>query len=227
MINCCCCYCLVTKSSLTLGNTVECSMPAFPSPSPRACANSRPLSWWCHPTISSSVVPFSSCLQSFPMSWFFVSGGQSIGVSAAPPVLPMNIQDFRISFRIDWLDCLASQGTLKSLLQHHSSKASILRHSAFFIVQLSHPHMLTGKTIALTRWTSVGNHSWEKHLGGGHIPYGDKAWALGCIMVIMKPQMILIRQIMQLNLLCNGSKSGWGKSRKEIVTGIQGRETSD
>ena len=61
-----------------------------------------------------------------------------------------------ISFRMDWLDLLAVQGTLKSLLQHHSSKASILRHSAFFIVQLSHPYMITGKTIALTRWTFVG-----------------------------------------------------------------------
>ena len=61
-----------------------------------------------------------------------------------------------ISFRIDWLDLLAVQGTLKSLLQHHSSKASILRHSAFFIVQLSHPYMTTGRTIALTRWTFVG-----------------------------------------------------------------------
>ena len=61
-----------------------------------------------------------------------------------------------ISFRMDWLDLHAVQGTLKSLLQHHSSKASILRHSAFFIVQLSHPYMTTGKTIALTRWTFVG-----------------------------------------------------------------------
>ena len=67
--------------------------------------------------------------------------------------LPMNIQD---SFRMDWLDHLAVQGTLKSLLQHHSSKASILWHSAFFIVQFSHPYLTTGKTIALTRWTSVG-----------------------------------------------------------------------
>ena len=90
------------------------------------------------------------------MSHLFVSGGQSIGVSASPPVLPMNIQDFRISFRIDWLDLLAVQGTLKSLLQHHSSKASILQRSAFFMVQLSHPYMTTGKTIALTRQTFVG-----------------------------------------------------------------------
>ena len=126
--------------------------PPCPSPAPRACSNSCPLSWWCHPTISSSVIPFSSLLQSFPpsflMSQFFTSGGQSIGVSASASILPMNIQD--------WLDLLAVQGTLKSLLQHHSSKASILRCSALFIVQLSHPYMTTEKTIALTRGTFVG-----------------------------------------------------------------------
>ena len=82
------------------------------------------------------------------MSQFFASGGQSIGVSASTSVLPMNTQD--------WLDLLAVQGTLKTLLQHHSSKASILRHSAFFTVQLSHPYMIIGKIIALTKWTSVG-----------------------------------------------------------------------
>ena len=71
-------------------------------------------------------------------------------------ISPSNEHPGLISFRIDWLDLLAIQGTLKSLLQHHSSKASILRHSAFFIVQLSHPYMTTGKTIALTRWTFVG-----------------------------------------------------------------------
>ena len=70
-------------------------------------------------------------------------------------ISPSNEHSGLISFRIDWLDLLAVQGTLKSLLQHHSSKASILRHSAFFIVQLSHPYMTIGKTIALTRWTSV------------------------------------------------------------------------
>ena len=87
------------------------------------------------------------------MSQPFASGGQSIGVSASASVLPVK---FRLIFlRMDWLDLLAVQGTLKSLLQHHSSKASILRHSAFFIVQLSHPYMTTGKTIALTRWTFV------------------------------------------------------------------------
>ena len=83
------------------------------------------------------------------MSQLFASGGQSIGVSASTSVLPMNIQ----SFRMDWLDLLAVQGTLKSVLQYHSSKASILWCSAFFIVQLSHPCMTTGKTTALTRRT--------------------------------------------------------------------------
>ena len=82
------------------------------------------------------------------MSQFFASGGQSIGISASASVLPMNIR--LIYFRIDWFDLVAVQGTLKSLLQHHSSKASILRHSAFFMVQLSHPYRTTGKTIALT-----------------------------------------------------------------------------
>ena len=112
--------------------------------------------WWCHPTISSSVGPFSSRLQSFPasgsfkMSQFFTSCGQSIGVSASTSVLPMNIQDWPPLGCTGWIS-FAVQGTLKSLLQHHSSKASILWCSAFFIVQLSHPYITTGKTIALTR----------------------------------------------------------------------------
>ena len=89
------------------------------------------------------------------MSQIFASDGQSIRVSASTSVLPMNIQD-QIWFRMDWLDILAVQRTLKSLLQHYSSKASILRCSAFFTVQLSHPYMTTGKTIALTRRTFVG-----------------------------------------------------------------------
>ena len=106
-----------------------------PLPSPRACSNSCPSNWWCYPTISPSVISFSSCLQSFPasgsfpMSQFFASGGQSTGASASSSVLPMNLE--LISFRIDWIDFLAVQGTLKSLLQHHSSKASILRHFRF------------------------------------------------------------------------------------------------
>ena len=89
------------------------------------------------------------------MSQFFASRGQSIGVSASTSVPPMNTQDWS---PLGWtgLDLVAVQGTLKSLLQHHSSKASILQHSAFFIVQLSHPYMTTGKTIALTRQTFIG-----------------------------------------------------------------------
>ena len=96
------------------------------------------------------------------MSQFFTSGGQSTGVSASASVLPMNIHDWFplgwtgwVSFRMDWLDFLAVQGTLKSLLQHHSSKATIFHCSAFFLVQISHPNMTTGKTIALTRQTFV------------------------------------------------------------------------
>ena len=89
------------------------------------------------------------------MSQFFASGGQSIG-SFTFSISPSNEYSGLISFRMNWLDLLAVQGTLKSLLQHHSSKASILRHSASFIVQLSHPYMTTGKTIALTRWAFVG-----------------------------------------------------------------------
>ena len=102
---------------------------------------------------------FSSCPQSFPASGsfpgsqFFTSGGQSIGVSASTSVLPMNIQD---RFPLGWTSWISLQSKgLSSLLQHHSSKASILWRSAFFIVQLSHPYMVTGKTIALTRWTFV------------------------------------------------------------------------
>ena len=134
------------------------SRPPCPLPTPRACSNSCPLSQWCHPTVLSSVIPFSSCLQSFwaprsfPMSQFFLLCGQSIGASASASVRPMK---GLISFRTDWLDLLAVQGTLKSLLQHHSSKASGLQHSAFFMAHLSHPYMTTGKTIALTRRTFV------------------------------------------------------------------------
>ena len=130
-----------------------------PSPMPGAYSNSCPSSRWCHTTISSSVVPFSSCLQSFPasgtfpMSQFFTSGGQIFGASASASI---NEYSGLISFRMHWRDLLAVQGTLKSLLQQHSSKASILWHSTFFTVQLSHPYMTTGKTIALTRWNFVG-----------------------------------------------------------------------
>ena len=117
--------------------------PPCPLPIPRVYPNSPPLSWWCHQTISSFVIPFSSHLQSFSpsgssqMSQIFASGGQSIGVSASASDLPIEYSGL-ISFRIDWFDLLAVQGTLKSLLQHHSSKTAILRCSDIFTVQLSH-----------------------------------------------------------------------------------------
>ena len=132
-----------------------------PSPTPGACSNSCPLSWWCHPTISSSVILFSSCLQSFPasgsfpMSRLFTSGGQKYG-SFSFSISPSSEHSGRISFRIDWFDLLAVQRTLKSLLQHHSSEAWMLQCSSFFIVQLSNPYVTTGKTIALTTETFVG-----------------------------------------------------------------------
>ena len=144
--------CSVVSNSLW-PHGLQHARPPCPSPTPGACSNSCPSCRWCHPIISSFVFPFYSCLQSFPssgsfpVSHFFTTSGQSIGVSASASVLPMTIQDW---FR------LGVQGTLKSLLQHHSSKASILWHSAFFTIQLSHPYMTTGKTIALTRWTFVG-----------------------------------------------------------------------
>ena len=129
-----------------------------PSVSPGVCSNQAPLSQGCCPTISSSVVPFSSCLQSFPasgscpVSQLFISGSQSIGGWASASVFPINIQ---VVFPLtDWFDLLAVQGTLKSL-QHRSSKASILYQSPFLMVQLSHPYMTTGKTIALIRRTFV------------------------------------------------------------------------
>ena len=131
-----------------------------PSPTPRAYSNSCPWSQWCHPTISSPIVPFSSCLQSFPasgsfpMSQFFASGGQSIGASAPASVLPMNIED---CFPLEWTnhpDFLAVQRTLENLLQHYQE--SVLQYSAFFRVHLSQPYMTSGKTIALTRWAFVG-----------------------------------------------------------------------
>ena len=128
------------------------------SPTPGACSDSCPLSWWGHPTISSSVAPFS-CLQSFTASGF---SNESVLHIRWPKywsiifnISPSNEYSGLVSFRMVLLDLLAVQGTLKSLLQQDSSKASILWHSAFFIVQLSHPYKTTGKTIALTRRTSV------------------------------------------------------------------------
>ena len=136
--------------------------PPCPSPTPRVHSKSCPLSQWCHPTISSSVVRFS-CPQSlpasgsFPVSQLLAWGGQSIGVSASASVLPMSIPGwFFFFFSINWFDLLAVQGTRRSLLQHHSLKASIFQCSALFMVQLSHLYMTIGKIIALTRRTFLG-----------------------------------------------------------------------
>ena len=109
-----------------------------------------------HPLSSPSSPAFSlPRIRVFSNESLFSSGSQSIGVSASALVLPMYIQDF-FSFRMDWFDLLAVQGTLKSLLQHHSSKTSILLCSAFFIDQRPHPYIATGKSIALPRRTFVG-----------------------------------------------------------------------
>ena len=135
------------------------SRPPCPLPTPRVYSNLCPLSRWCHPTISSSAIPFSSYLQSFQHQGLFKWVNSSHEVAKVLEFQPQhqsNEHPGLVSFRMDWLDLLAVQGTLKSLFQHHSSKASILQHSAFFIVQLSHPYMTTGKTIDLTRWTFVG-----------------------------------------------------------------------
>ena len=135
--------------------------PPCSSPTPGVHSDSHPSNQWCHQAISSSVVPFSSCPQSLPASESFPMS-QTLRMrwpkywSFSFSIIPSKEIPGLISFRMDWLDLLAVQRTLKSLLQHHSSKASILRRSAFFTVQLSHPYMTTGKTIALTRGTFVG-----------------------------------------------------------------------
>ena len=122
-----------------------------PTLCPRVCSNSCPLSQWCHPTISASVVSFSSCLQSFPasgsfpVSQLFTSGGQSIGVSASTSVLPIQCW---FPLRLTGLISLLSKGF--STVFSYSWKASVLRCSAVFLVQVSYPYMTTGKTIALT-----------------------------------------------------------------------------
>ena len=124
--------------------------PPCLSPTPGDYSNSCSWSQWCNPTISSSVIPFSSHLQSFPasgsfpMSQFFTSISWPKYYSFSFSISPFNEYSGLISFRMDWFDLLVAQGTLKSLLQHHSW-ASILERSAFFIVQLSHPYMTTEK----------------------------------------------------------------------------------
>ena len=161
------------RSVVSLCDPMECSKPGLPvHPNPGEYSNSCPLSQWCHLTISYSVVSFSChplfLLPSpFPLA-FYLSQHQGLfkWVSSShhvAKVLEFQLyhQSFQwisglISFRMDWFSLLAVWSTLKSLLQHHTSRASFLWHSGFFIVQLSHPYMTTGKAIALTRRTFVG-----------------------------------------------------------------------
>ena len=148
----------VTQSCPALCNTRDCRTPAFPVHHQlpefmdrlMSAALVMPLNHLilCHPLLFPPSI--FHCISVFSIESVLRIRWPSIGVSASASVLPM------ISFRIDWFDLLAVQGTLKSLLQYHSSKVSILQHSAFFIVQVSHPYMTTGKAIALARWTIVG-----------------------------------------------------------------------
>ena len=143
--------------------------PPCPSSTPGVYPNSCPLSRWCHPLLSPSPPALNlsqhqglfkrvssshqvAKISAFQMSRLFTSSGRSFSFN----ISPSNEHPGLISFKMDWLDPLTVQGTLKTLLLHDSSKASILQCPAFFIVQHSHPYMTTGKNLALTRWTCVG-----------------------------------------------------------------------
>ena len=139
-----------------------------PSPNPRAYSNSCPLSQWCDPNISCSVIPFSSRLQSFPASKFF-SNESALHIRWPKywifsfSLSPSKEQSGSISFRMDWLDLLAVQATFKSLLQHHSSKASILQCSAFFIVWLLYPYMTTSHRHPNVHCSTIySSQTWEQ-----------------------------------------------------------------
>ena len=153
-------------NSLWLHEVQHARLPC-PSPTPRASSDSRPSSQWCHPTISSGweVIPFCHPLLLLPTIFprIRVFSNESVIRIRWPKywsfrfsISPSNEYSGLISFRIDWFDLLAVQGTLKSLLQHHNSKASNLWHSIFIMVQFAHPYRTPGKTIALTRWTFIG-----------------------------------------------------------------------
>ena len=155
---------------------MDCSMPGFPVHH-QVYPNLCPLSQWYHPTISSSVIPFSSYLQSFTSSG--ISSESALHIkwskywSFSVNISPSNEYSGLISFRIDGFDLLAVQGTLKNLLQHHSSKASVLRHSAFFIVQLSHPYMTTGKTMELEKTLMLGKIEGRRRRGRQRVRWLD------------------------------------------------------
>ena len=151
----------ITQSCPTLCNPMNCSTPDFPITNSQGLLKlmsiklvmpSKHLMLYHPLLLLPSVFP---SIRVFPVSQLFSSGGQSIGVSDSASVFPMNIKDWFL--RIDWFYLLEVQGTLESLLQHHSEKASILLCSAFCIVKLSHPYMTTGKTIAFTRWSFASN----------------------------------------------------------------------
>ena len=149
----------VVSDSMPIPWTADARLP-YPSPAPGACSNSCALNLWCHPTISSSVVPFSYCLQSYPasgsflMSQLFSSGGHSFEASVSATVLSVNIQHWFPLGLSGFITLLSKR--LKSLLQHQSSKASVLLRSASFMVQLSHLYLTTRETIALTIQSFVG-----------------------------------------------------------------------
>ena len=134
--------------------------PLCPSPSPEVCPSSCPLHWWCHPAISSSDTYFYFCLQFFPASGTF-SNESAVHIrwpkywNFSFSISPSSEYSGMISLKIDWFNLIAVQGTFRNLLQHHSLKASILLLSAFFMVQFSHPYLITRKTLALNLWTFV------------------------------------------------------------------------
>ena len=149
------CCCSVAHSCATLRPPgLQHTRLPYPLLSPGDCTNSCAWSWWCHPTIASSVTPFSSCRQSFPasesfpMGRLFTPGGQSIGTSALASVFPMNFLGW-FPLGLTGLVSLLSKGLSRVFSSTHNSKASILQHSAFVMVWLSHPYMTTGKTVAL------------------------------------------------------------------------------
>ena len=152
----------VAQSCLTLCNPMECSTPGLPVHYQLSELTQTHVHWVsdaiqsAHPLLSPSPPTFNLSQHQGLFKWVSSSHQVAKYWSFSFNISPSNEYSGLISFRMDWLDLLAVQGTLKSLLQHHSSKTSILQFSAFFMVQLSHPYMTTGKTIALTRWSFVG-----------------------------------------------------------------------
>ena len=206
----------VAQSCLVLCDPMDCSMPGFPvHHHPGACSNSCPSSQWCHPTISFSVIPFSSGLQSFlasgslPVSQFFASGGQSIGASASASVLPMNIQDW-FPLGLTGLISLQYKG-----LSRVSSNTTVQKYqrSAFLIVQLSRPYMTTGKIIALTRPTFV-----SKVMSQLFLTALPETIFSSCVMLTMQPTIRILPEKEMLKgwvILFNTIRSKINSSAKQ------------